>query len=140
MIGKHPAKLAIAGSGITTNTIDSKGSLVHTFDVVADCTGSKTGLATALELVRPCGTVVLKTTVAGDYTVNLASIVIDEIRVIGSRCGPFPEAIAALAEGRIDVRPLIQAGFPLDQAEDAFIVAGVKGARKVLLEVSSRQN
>ena len=66
----------------------------------------------------------------GRYTVNLAPIVIDEIRVIGSRCGPFPKAIAALAEGRIDVRPLIQAGFPLDQAEDAFIVAGVKGGER----------
>ena len=58
--------------------------------MVIDCTGSTTGLTAALNLVRPCGTVVLKTTVAGTHDVSLAPIVIDEVRVIGSRCGPFP--------------------------------------------------
>src|SRR5579883_207209 len=79
LIGKHPSKLALAGEGIATHTIEEIGPLEHTFDVVADCTGSKTGLPTALKLVQPCGTVVLKTTVAGEYTVNLAPIVIDEV-------------------------------------------------------------
>ena len=135
LIGKHPSKLALAGDGIETHALESTQRFDRSFDVVADCTGSKTGLATALRLVRPCGTVVLKTTVAGEYTADLAPIVIDEVRVIGSRCGPFPNAIAALAERRIDVRPLIEAVYPLRAAEQAFAAAGAKGARKVLIEV-----
>jgi threonine dehydrogenase-like Zn-dependent dehydrogenase len=135
LIGKHPAKLALAGEGIAAHTLDEAPSLVRTFDVVADCTGSQTGLATSLGLVRPCGTVVLKTTVAGTYTIDLAPIVIDEVRVIGSRCGPFPRAIDALANRKIDVRPLIGAEFALDDAETAFRAAAEKGARKILLHV-----
>ena len=72
---------------------------------MADCTGSTTGLPTALGLVRPLGTVVLKTTVAGTYTADLAPIVIDEVRVIGSRCGPFPKAIDAWRIGRSTSAP-----------------------------------
>jgi threonine dehydrogenase-like Zn-dependent dehydrogenase len=92
-------------------------------------------LPTALELVRPYGTVVLKTTVAGNFEANLAPIVVDEVRVIGSRCGPFPKAIEALREGRIDVRPLIEREFPLDEADAAFAAASARGARKVLLRI-----
>jgi threonine dehydrogenase-like Zn-dependent dehydrogenase len=138
LIGKHPAKLALAGEGIAAHTLDAAPSLGRTFDVVADCTGSQTGLATALGLVRPCGTVVLKTTVAGTYTSDLAPIVIDEVRVIGSRCGPFPRAIDALANRKIDVRPLIGAEFTLDDAETAFRAAAEKGARKILLHVDQK--
>jgi threonine dehydrogenase-like Zn-dependent dehydrogenase len=133
LIGKHPSKLALAGEGVEARTLDDAKGLGRPFDVVADCTGSETGLPTALELVRPCGTVVLKTTVAGTYAVNLAPIVIDEVRVIGSRCGPFPKAIEALAKREIDVSPLIGAEFALDDAEAAFRAAAEKGARKVLL-------
>jgi threonine dehydrogenase-like Zn-dependent dehydrogenase len=136
LIGKHPEKLALAGEAITTHTLDASAGLSRSFDVVADCTGSKTGLATALGLVRPCGTVVLKTTVAGRYEADLAPIVIDEVRIVGSRCGPFPRAIAALAEERVDVRPLVGAVFGLDDAEAAFRAASAPGARKVLMSVS----
>ena len=66
---------------------------------------------------------------------TLAPVVIDEVRVIGSRCGPFPKAIAALGSGEIDVRPLIQAEIPLDHAEDAFRLAATRGSRKVLIRV-----
>jgi threonine dehydrogenase-like Zn-dependent dehydrogenase len=136
LIGKHPAKLALAGEDIKTHHLETSQSLSHSFDVVADCTGSKTGLPTALRLVRPCGTVVLKTTVAGEYAVDLSPIMIDEVRVVGSRCGPFPKAIEALAAGRIDVRPLIDSVYSLDQAEKAFETAGGKGAKKILIEVA----
>lgn len=135
LIGKHPAKLALAGSAITTHQLEDAGGLGKSFDVVADCTGSHTGLPTALGLVRACGTVVLKTTVAGSYTIDLATVVIDEVRLIGSRCGPFPKAIAALVDRVIDVRPLIGAEFALADAESAFRAAAEKGARKVLLHV-----
>jgi threonine dehydrogenase-like Zn-dependent dehydrogenase len=133
LIGKHDDKLALAGEGVATHRIDEVGRLSRGFDVVADCTGSATGLPTALGLVRPCGTVVLKTTVAGNHDLSLAPVVIDEVRLIGSRCGPFPPAIEALAGRRIDVRPLIQAEYGLDDADDAFRVAGQKGARKVIV-------
>jgi threonine dehydrogenase-like Zn-dependent dehydrogenase len=137
LIGKHLAKLALAGTGVSIATLEESQALARHFDVVADCTGSTTGLATALRLVRPCGTIVLKTTVAGNHAADLSPIVINEVRVIGSRCGPFPKAIAALESGAIDVRPLIGAVFSLDRAEEAFESAAAKGARKVLLEVEA---
>ncbi len=117
LIGKHPAKLALAGEAIATYQLEEAATLAKQFDIVVDCTGSHSGFPTALGLVRPCGTVVLKTTVAGTYSVDLAGIVIDELRVIGSRCGPFPKAIAALVNRQVDVRPLIGAEFPLAEAE-----------------------
>jgi threonine dehydrogenase-like Zn-dependent dehydrogenase len=138
LVGKHPEKLALAGEAVETYQLRDVGALAKRFDVVVDCTGSKSGLPAALDLVRPCGTVVLKTTVAGTYDVNLAPIVIDEVRVVGSRCGPFPMAIAALAERTIDVRPLIGAEFDLDDAEDAFQAAAMRGARKVILHAKPR--
>jgi threonine dehydrogenase-like Zn-dependent dehydrogenase len=135
LVGKHPAKLALAGPGVTTHNLDEAASLAHRFDVVIDATGSPSGLPTALGLVRPCGTVVLKTTVAAPYQMNLAPIVIDEVRVVGSRCGPFRPAIEALRDGLVDVTPLIGASYSLDDAEAAFAAAGKKGALKVILRV-----
>jgi threonine dehydrogenase-like Zn-dependent dehydrogenase len=135
LVGKHPAKLSLAGKGIVTHALEAAAHLGRDYDVVADCTGSPSGLATALRLVRPCGTVVLKTTIAGTHTLSLAPIVIDEIRVIGSRCGPFPPAIDALARRAIDVRPLIGAEFTLAEAEAAFQAAGMPGARKIVVHV-----
>jgi threonine dehydrogenase-like Zn-dependent dehydrogenase len=135
LVGKHSEKLALAGKDITTHTLDEAAHLGRDFDVVADCTGSPSGLSTALGLVRPCGTVVLKTTIAGTHDVSLAPIVIDEIQLIGSRCGPFPPAIDALARRAIDVRPLIGAEFTLDEAETAFQAAAAPGAKKILIRV-----
>lgn len=135
LIGKHPKKLALAGDDVETHALGDVGGLGRTYDVVVECTGSPTGLPTALELVRPCGTVVLKTTVAGRHELALAPVVIDEVRLLGSRCGPFPPAIAALASGRIDVHPLIGAEFALDDAEAAFQAAEVSGAKKVILRI-----
>jgi threonine dehydrogenase-like Zn-dependent dehydrogenase len=135
VVGKHPEKLALAGSGIAAYTVDEAVPLGRVFDAVADCTGSPSGLSTALGLVRPCGTVVLKTTIAGAHTLNLAPIVIDEVQLIGSRCGPFPPAIEALQQRSIDVRPLISAEFPLAEAEAAFQAAAAPGVRKILVHV-----
>ena len=133
LVGKHPEKLALAGPNIEPLPLADVGPRARSYDVVIDATGSTSGLETALGLVHPCGTVVLKTTVAGPHSTNLAPIVIDEIRVVGSRCGPFPPAITALKNRTIDVRPLIGAVFPLDRAEDAFRAATAKGARKILM-------
>lgn len=136
LIGKHDEKLALAGPGVTTHRLDSENHLGRSCDIVIDATGSASGLPTALALVRPCGVIVLKTTIAGRHEIALAPVVIDEVRVIGSRCGPFPKAIAALAAGEIDVRPLIGSVWDLDNAEAAFDAASRPGARKVLLRIA----
>ena len=133
LVGKNRDKLALAGPGIEAVGLDDAPGLAHQFRLVVEASGSPTGLPTALGLVEPLGTVVLKTTVAGEAPMNLASVVVNEVRVVGSRCGPFAPAIAALASGRIDPSPLIQAEFPLDRADEAFETAAARGARKVLL-------
>jgi len=138
LVGRHPEKLGLAGEGIRPVLLSEAQTMARSQDVVVDCTGSRSGLETALPLVKPCGTVVLKTTIAGYHELSLASIVIDEIQVIGSRCGPFPKAIAALEARTIDVRPLIGAEFSLDQAEEAFQAATRRGARKILIRTSPR--
>lgn len=135
LVGKHPAKLELAGPNVETHLLKDVAAAGRSFDVVIDATGSPSGLPTALQLVRPRGTIVLKTTVAGDYTTNLAPIVIDEVSVVGSRCGPFPAAIEALRTGRIDVRPLIGSVFDLSDAEEAFRAASSRGAKKVILKI-----
>jgi threonine dehydrogenase-like Zn-dependent dehydrogenase len=86
----------------------------------------------ALNSVRPRGTLVLKSTIAGEHRLSLAPLVINEITVIGSRCGPFPEALKALAEKSVAVTPLIETVFPLTQGTAAVERAARSGARKVL--------
>jgi len=135
VVGKHPDKLALLNSEISTKLLsDIEPS--HDADVVVDCTGSPTGLPTALSLVRPRGTVVLKTTVAGEQTMALAPIVIDEVTVVGSRCGPFDRALTALGSGEVSVLPLISARFGLSDGVAALEHARTKPALKVLLDVS----
>lgn len=131
-IGKHPEKLALAGADVETHLAESAP---RGFDIIVDATGSPSGLPTALGLVRPGGAIVLKTTIAAQHQAQLAPIVIDEVRVIGSRCGPFPRAIQALARREIDVRPLIEAEFPIARAAEAFQAAARKGSRKILLRI-----
>lgn len=136
VVGKHPEKLALlAAKGIETAVL---GDVAHTrfADIVVDCTGSESGLPAALRLVRPRGTIVLKTTVAGQQTLGWAPFVIDEVTLVGSRCGPFDQALAALASGRVDVRPLISERFDLSRGLEALERAQARGVLKVLLEVS----
>ncbi len=102
--------------------------------VVIDCTGNQEGLVASLNLVEPRGTIVLKSTYATQPTINLSLVAVDEIRVIGSRCGPFPSALRALEVGLIDVESMIDAVYPLDRALEAMQQAAQPGALKVLLE------
>ena len=97
IVGKHPDKLALLKPFGVTTVLLSDLAITPVADVVVDCTGSDTGLPLALKLVRPRGTIVLKTTVAGKQTMPWASVVINEISIVGSRCGPFDRALAALA-------------------------------------------
>ena len=104
------------------------------FDVVVEASGAPGGLALARSALRPRGTLVLKSTYAGEVAVDLASLVVDEITVVGSRCGPFPAALRLLAQGLVDPRPLIEARFTLAQADAALRRAAEPGVLKVLID------
>ena len=135
VIGKHPQKLALCEKwSIRSRPLDDIVPR-HDQDVVVDCTGSAAGFELAAQMVRPRGTIVLKTTAAAGKPLNLAPIVIDEINVIGSRCGPFREAIRALAEKRMDVASLIHRRMKLDQGVEAMDLAARPGVLKVLLRM-----
>ena len=103
------------------------------YDLVVEATGSSQGLTAAIAATRPRGTLVLKTTVAGAHTVDLSPIVINEISVVGSRCGRFAPALDLLAADAVDVEPLIASTFALADIEDGFRHAGHRGVRKVLI-------
>ncbi|HLZ58918.1 MAG TPA: alcohol dehydrogenase catalytic domain-containing protein [Ktedonosporobacter sp.] len=140
MVGKHREKLALAEKrGVQTYVLDDPQNFAleggRRLDMVVECTGSEQGLAMALRLVRPRGTVILKSTVADQSTLHLAPIVIDEIRVQGSRCGPFAPALRVLGQKLVDVRPLISARYTLDEGLKAFERAAERGVLKVLVRV-----
>ena len=109
-----------------------------TFDFVVEATGSPDGLALARQAVRPKGTIILKSTYPANQAVpfDFSALVVDEIRLIGSRCGPYQKAIDWLVQGKIDPLPLISARFGLAQAQQAFAKASEPGVMKVLLEVT----
>jgi threonine dehydrogenase-like Zn-dependent dehydrogenase len=100
---------------------------------VVECTGRSEGIHTALDLVRPEGTVVVKTTSHQDSTLDMSRVVVNEISILGSRCGDIGLAVHFLARKWIDVRPLIEAVFPLTDIAAAVHRAGQKGALKVLV-------
>lgn len=134
VVGKHDRKLAlIARLGIETAKIAECNDRREA-DIVVDCTGSATGFETALRLLKPRGTLVLKTTVAGSQTLSLAPLVIDEINIVGSRCGPFVPALEALEHKRIQVEPLIDATYSLAESLKAFERATTQPTMKLLLE------
>ncbi|MBI5137233.1 MAG: alcohol dehydrogenase catalytic domain-containing protein [Nitrospirae bacterium] len=129
LVGRHPEKRALAAAwGIATA---DAGADLPPADLVVDCTGSPIGLERAVSLTRPCGTLVLKTTCAEAPAFNPAPLVIHEISVVGSRCGPFAPAIAALESGAVDVEPLIAATYPLADGVAACRHAARPGALKV---------
>lgn len=132
--GHHADKLArLAQMGLA---VQGEDKLSPGYDVVVDCTGSARGLARSLELVKPRGRLVLKTTVARYDQVDLAPIVINEITVLGSRCGRFAPALAALSSGRLDPRPLLSAVMPLADAQAAFSRAADPSTFKVVLNAA----
>lgn len=102
-------------------------------DVVVDCTGSPSGLSTAMAMCRPRGTIVLKSTTAEGVPMNLSPLVIHEITLLGSRCGPFRPAIEALARREVDVESLVHRRMKLSDGVEAMEIAGRRGVLKVLL-------
>lgn len=105
----------------------------HRADVVVDCTGTSQGFQIALELVRPRGTIVLKSTYAGIPQADLTRLVVNEVTLVGSRCGPFEPALRLLEQGMVHVEPLIEARYGLDDVQQAIEQASKPGALKVLL-------
>ena len=139
MYGKHKEKLRLAGlAGIATRKIrgdasDSKG-LKENFALVVEATGSPAGLTLAQQMTEPRGTLVLKSTFHGAARVETWPIVVKEITVVGSRCGPFAKAIALLGSGEVDPTPLITRTFPLAEAHKAIAFAQRTGVMKILLK------
>ncbi len=132
VLGKHRDKLElIKRAGVRTMLLNDWQP--HLFDVVVEATGSAVGLELAISAVRPRGTLVLKSTIAGAHQVSLAPLVINEINLIGSRCGVFPDALEALAANNASVVPLIEQVYPLEQGIEAIQHAARPGARKILL-------
>jgi threonine dehydrogenase-like Zn-dependent dehydrogenase len=133
-VGKHAAKLALA-TRAGSPTAKGDELRARSYDLVVEATGSASGMELAMHLLRPRGTLVLKSTYHGNLSLDAAPLVIDEITLIGSRCGPFPPALAALASRAVDPAPLIDATFPLSDAVTAFHKASVPGVMKVLLDM-----
>jgi alcohol dehydrogenase len=131
--GKHREKLAIsAARGITTGIVGGNLPL-NAFRYVVDATGSPAGLRTAVNMVEPRGTVIMKSTVHGEVPLDTAPVIVNEITLIGSRCGRFEPALQLLERGAIDVGSLVSDQMPLSRATDAFQRAAQASVLKVLL-------
>lgn len=132
--GKHESKLRIsAACGIATERAEMDRLPVAAFRYVVDATGSAAGLKSAVRMAEPRGTVILKSTVHGEVPVDTASVIVNEITLVGSRCGRFEPAIELLRSGAVDVSPLVSERTPLHRAAEAFARAAQLGVLKVLL-------
>lgn len=132
LYGRHQEKLRLAhNAGIQTTA--SQDLPRARFQFVVDATGSPGGLRQAVSMVRPRGTVILKSTIHGEVPVDTAPIIVNEVTLIGSRCGRFEPAIELLHTRRIDVTSMIAAEYPLERAPEAFAEAARSGVLKVLL-------
>ena len=136
VFGHHAGKLAIvAARGIAVSTSDEypRGH----FPFVVECTGSAAGLNNAIQMVQPRGTIIMKSTVHEKVTMDTAPVIVNEISLVGSRCGRFEPAIQLLQDRKIDIRPMLSGEFPLEQAPAAFAEAARKGVLKVILRNAS---
>ncbi len=135
VIGRHREKLAnLEERGIKTGFEDAVTD--GAFDISVECTGNRDGFGIARRALRPRGILVLKSTYAGALSLDISSVVVDEITLIGSRCGPFEPAIELLAQNKVNVKPLIDSRYPLEDGLAAFERAQTKGVLKVLLEMA----
>jgi threonine dehydrogenase-like Zn-dependent dehydrogenase len=133
VVARHEQQRALLASrGIAM--IAAKDVEPRRWDVVVEATGAPSGFDLARVALRPRGTLVLKSTYHGEITLDLAPFVVDEITIVGSRCGPFAPALHLLERGDVDPTPLIAGRFPLREAVEAMRVAGEPGTMKVLLQ------
>jgi len=134
MLGRRRESLALPTQlGLAAGLVDEFPD--NAFDFVVEATGNEAGFAQSLRLVRPQGTLVLKSTFQGQAALNLTKLVVAEINVVGSRCGPFAPALRLLAQEAVAVRPFIEAEYPLRDGVAAFAHAARPGVRKVLLRL-----
>jgi threonine dehydrogenase-like Zn-dependent dehydrogenase len=135
LVGRHESKMRVAARrGVETVRSDElKPSAQRAFDVVVEATGSGAGFQTALGLLRPRGTLVLKSTFHGTTEFNAAPVVVDELSIVGSRCGRFAPALELLRQGSVDVESLVAEEHPLADGLHAFERAAAPGVLKVLL-------
>jgi alcohol dehydrogenase len=139
MYGKHPKKLALARAArVETQRVlgnsDDLRRVKETYALLVEVTGSPTGLALAQQMTKPRGTLVLKSTFHGAAPVETWPIVVKEITVVGSRCGPFDKALALLCSAKVDPSPLVTRAFPLAAAKEAIGISQKSGVMKVLLQ------
>ena len=134
-MGRHESKLSLLRRRGIATTIDAD-SIHDQFDVVVDCTGHASGFALARKLTRPRGTLVLKSTFHGGQDTSFAPIVIDEISIVGSRCGPFAPALRLLEQKLVDVDAMVSAEYPLERGVEAFARAVAPGVIKVQVTMS----
>ena len=134
VVGHHRENLSIMEElGIKTRlsfSFEESG-----FDIVVDCTGSRSGIESAMKITKPGGKIVLKTTVSKKSSLDLNLVVINELNLIGSRCGPFKPALDAIKSRAVDLFPLISDTFSIDDGIRAFKVASGKGTLKVILKI-----
>ncbi|UCF04938.1 MAG: alcohol dehydrogenase catalytic domain-containing protein [bacterium] len=152
VLGINPHKLAVIRRlGIRTHLLShakpTTGRTGHIsipsrfrrrHDVVVECSGRPEGLPLATELVRPQGTVILKSTYQSEMKWNPTSVAVDEITIVGSRCGPFEMALRLIAMGSVEVRPFITATYPIDRWREAFRRARHPDSFKVLIRIGDR--
>ncbi len=135
LIGKHEEKLSLAKQrNIQTALLESASKFYKSFDVVVEASGSESGFATALDLIKPRGKMVLKSTFSGKTNLEMWRVVVDEITIVGSRCGMFSPALDLLKDRRVDVTGLISEEFSLADGIKAMETAARKGVMKVLLK------
>ncbi len=134
VLARHPRHQALLASR-HINFLPQADVGQARYDVVIEATGNPDGFHLARQVVRPRGTIVLKSTYLGEMQVDFSAIVVDEVNLVGSRCGPFEPALQFLSSGRVDPTPLVDAVYPLSQGLAAFAHAGQPGVLKVLIQV-----
>ena len=136
LFGRHRTKLSVAENvGVSVFLADEAYKIGRRFDVVVEASGSESGLILAVDLVTPLGTIVLKSTFHGTPAWPASRIVVDELSIVGSRCGQFAPALKLLEEKAVDPRPLISEELSLNDGVAAFDRAREKGVLKVLLRM-----
>lgn len=137
LFGRHEHKCAIAAdAGI--RTVMGKPEQGERFAAVVECSGDQSGLETALAMIEPEGVIVLKSTFSGETALDLTRVVVDEIALVGSRCGRFAPALKLLERKAVDPRPLITARFPLNEGVEAFRRAAEPDSLKILLNIMTK--
>jgi threonine dehydrogenase-like Zn-dependent dehydrogenase len=134
LYGRHRQKMAVAQAVGVEARLVGKRRPRREFDYVVDATGSREGFSAAMQMVRPRGTLILKSTVHGTVGIDTAPLIVDEITIVGSRCGRFKPALKLIKQGKLNLDPMIAARFRLAEAPKAFARAEERGTLKVLLD------